>query len=354
MIEAVFFDVDGVLTDGMVYINAEGKESKKISFDDIDAIFELKRSGIKIGFITGEDNHFSEYVKRRFAPDYFISGCKDKLLCFKELREKEGLDKSKVCFAGDSKKDVDLLKYLDYSFVPSNVDNEIKQSAKFVTNAVKGDGVIKEVAGFILRKRMSKDSQFDFKSLLNNRIREHTEVINFLHKDGDLHATLEEVAKVWIESLCSGGKILMCGNGGSAADSQHLATELVSRFLMERKALDAEALTINTSTLTAVGNDYSFDKVFSRQVEAKGKPGDVLLGISTSGNSKNVVEAIKTAKEMNIRTIGMIGSNKGSMIYKMADYCICVPSVSTPRIQESHILIGHILCEIVEKQIFKS
>ncbi len=354
MIEAVFFDVDGVLTDGMVYINSEGKESKKISFDDIDAIFELKRSGIKIGFITGEDNSFSEYVKRRFTPDYFISGCKDKLLCFKELREKEGLDKSKVCFVGDSKKDVDLLKYLDYSFVPSNVDNEIKRSAKFVTNAVKGDRVIKEVAGFILRKRMGKDTQFDFKNLLNNRIREHAEVINFMHKDGDLHSTLEKVAKVWIESLNSGGKILMCGNGGSAADSQHLATELVSRFFMERKALDAEALTINTSTLTAVGNDYSFDKVFSRQVEAKGKPGDVLLGISTSGNSKNVVEAIKIAKEMNIRTVGMIGNNKESMIYRMADYSICVPSASTPRIQEAHILIGHILCEIVEKQIFQN
>lgn len=354
MIDTVLFDIDGVLTNGMVYIDSEGKESKKISFDDIDAIFELKRSGIKIGFITGEDNGFSEYVKKRFEPDYFVSGCKNKLAYFKELAEKEVLDKSKVCFVGDSKKDEELLRYLDYSFVPVDADVEVKKAGKFITNTGKGNGVIKEVAAFILRGRKNEKIRIDAKSLCRERIAEHREIINLLQNDEKLMATIEEVARTWIESLETGGKILMCGNGGSAADSQHLATELVSRFFMERKALDAEALTINTSTLTAVGNDYSFDKVFSRQVEAKGKHGDVLLGISTSGNSKNVVEAIKVAKEMNIRTIGMIGNNKESLIYKMADYCICVPSVSTPRIQEAHILIGHILCEIVEKQIFQN
>jgi len=153
MIDLVFFDIDGVLTDGMVYIDHEGNESKRISFDDIDAIFELKRAGVKIGFITGEENAFSDYVKKRFSPDFFISGCKDKLLCFKKLAEKENFDKSTVCFVGDSKKDVKLLRYLDYSFVPSDVDDEIKETAKFVTNARRGTGVIKEVAKFILEKR---------------------------------------------------------------------------------------------------------------------------------------------------------------------------------------------------------
>jgi len=156
MIDVVFFDIDGVLTDGMVYINHEGNESKKISFDDVDAIFELKRKGVKIGFITGEENKFSEYVKKRFSPDFFISGCKDKLLCFKELAEKENLDKSTVCFVGDSKKDVELLRYLDYSFVPSDVDDEIKETAKSVTNARRGTGVIKEVAKFVLEKRKTQ------------------------------------------------------------------------------------------------------------------------------------------------------------------------------------------------------
>jgi len=156
MIDVVFFDIDGVLTDGMVYIDHEGNESKKISFDDIDAIFELKREGVKIGFITGEANKFSEYIKKRFSPDFFANGCKNKLSYFKDLAEKENLDKSKVCFVGDSKKDVELLRYVDYSFVPSDVDDEIKKSAKFIANAVKGNGVIKEVAKFIFRENKKK------------------------------------------------------------------------------------------------------------------------------------------------------------------------------------------------------
>lgn len=149
----VFFDIDGVLTDGMVYIDHEGHESKRICFDDIDAIFELKRNGIKIGFITGEDNIFCQYVKKRFSPDYFISGCKDKLAYFKELVEREKIDVMKTCFVGDSRKDVPLLQYLEYTFSPFDVDEEIKNFAKFVTNAPKGNGVIKEVAKFILNRK---------------------------------------------------------------------------------------------------------------------------------------------------------------------------------------------------------
>ncbi len=150
MIDILFMDIDGVLTDGMVYIDSQGNESKRISFDDIDAIFALKRTGIRIGFITGEDNSFSEYVKERFSPDYFASGCKDKLSYFKSLEQKEGLDKSRASYVGDSEKDVELLNYLDLSFAPSNVDSEVKRAAKFILSTPKGSGVIKEVAKFIL------------------------------------------------------------------------------------------------------------------------------------------------------------------------------------------------------------
>ncbi len=163
MIEVALFDIDGVLTDGMVYVDSEGKESKRISFDDIDAVFELKRAGVKVGFITGEDNGFTKYVKKRFVPDYFVSGCKDKLGCFKGLEEREGIDKSSTCFVGDSRKDVKLLEYLEYSFVPSDIDNEIKESAKFITKAVRGKGVIKEVAGFILKMRNINNVSKDIK-----------------------------------------------------------------------------------------------------------------------------------------------------------------------------------------------
>ena len=173
-----------------------------------------------------------------------------------------------------------------------------------------------------------------------------------LANDKNLADSFWKAEEVLWKTISGGGKILIFGNGGSAADSQHIATELVSRFLIERKALNAESLTINTSSLTAIGNDYSFDQVFSRQVEAKGAKGDVLIGISTSGNSKNVIEAIKTAKEMGIKTIGLTGINRDSLIGRLSDYCIYVPSSSTPRIQEAHILIGHILCEFIENELF--
>lgn len=186
------------------------------------------------------------------------------------------------------------------------------------------------------------------------RINEHLNVIELLAEDEKLLRTMQEIADEMIKMYKSGGKLLICGNGGSAADSQHIATELVSRFLQERAALDAEALTVNTSSLTAIGNDYNFEKIFARQVEAKGRQGDMLLAISTSGNSNNVIEAIKTARVNGMRTISLIGDNRESTMYKMSEYCICVPSRATPRIQEAHILIGHMLCEIVEKELFPS
>lgn len=146
-------------------------------------------------------------------------------------------------------------------------------------------------------------------------------------------------------------KVLFCGNGGSAADAQHLATELSGRFYLERAPLFAEALHVNTSFLTAVGNDYAFDTVFARAVEAKGREGDALIAISTSGKSKNILKAIATAKEKNMLTIGMTGE-KGGKMEKLCDYLIKIPSKDTPRIQEAHILVGHIICELVEAEIF--
>jgi D-sedoheptulose 7-phosphate isomerase len=154
-----------------------------------------------------------------------------------------------------------------------------------------------------------------------------------------------------VKSLKSGGKVLFCGNGGSAADAQHLAAELSGKFYFDRPPLAAEALHVNTSYLTAVANDYSFDEVFLRLVKANGKKGDVLIGISTSGNSKNVVHALTTAREMGIITIGLTGGTGGDM-KDLCNYLLNVPSCDTPRIQEAHIMIGHIICELVESKMF--
>ena len=162
-----------------------------------------------------------------------------------------------------------------------------------------------------------------------------------------------ECAEMLVSVLSSGGKLLVMGNGGSAADAQHLAAELVGRFLMERRALPAIALTTDTSILTAVGNDYGFDQVFSRQVEALAAPGDMVIGISTSGNSRNVINALGVARNEGCKTVGLLGRDGGE-ITGMVDLSLTVSSTETPRIQEAHQLIIHIICDLVEKQLFGS
>ncbi|MDO8536175.1 MAG: D-sedoheptulose 7-phosphate isomerase [Candidatus Omnitrophota bacterium] len=163
---------------------------------------------------------------------------------------------------------------------------------------------------------------------------------------------IEKAAKAMIGALKDGKKLLIFGNGGSAADSQHIAAELVGRFKMERKALPAIALTTDTSALTAIANDYGYDVVFSRQIEALGVKGDVALGISTSGNSKNVIEALKKARSLGLKTVALSGGSGGGM-KKEADISIIVGSVDTPRVQESQIMIAHIICALIEDGIFK-
>lgn len=169
--------------------------------------------------------------------------------------------------------------------------------------------------------------------------------------DGDFIARIEKAADMIITSLKGGGKIHFCGNGGSAADAQHLAAELSGRFYYDRPPLNAEALHCNSSYLTAVGNDYGYEHIFARLLRGTGHKGDVLIGISTSGNSKNILYAYDVCKELGINIISMTGETGGKM-KEASDLLLNVPSTDTPRIQESHIMIGHIICELVESTIF--
>ncbi len=162
--------------------------------------------------------------------------------------------------------------------------------------------------------------------------------------------TIADIAEVIVESLSNGGKLLLCGNGGSAADAQHIAAEFICRFVRNRQALPAIALTTDTSIITAAGNDFSFDEVFSRQVDALGAPGDVLLAISTSGNSPNVIKAVESAKRNRVTVIGFTGES-GGKLRDMCDICLCVPSTVTARIQEVHITAAHAICSIAEKRL---
>ena len=184
-------------------------------------------------------------------------------------------------------------------------------------------------------------------STINNSINVKKQIL----EDKVLLKTILEVTKEIVDAFKNDRKVFFCGNGGSAADAQHLAAELSGRFYFDRDPLFAEALHVNTSYLTAVANDYSYDEIFSRLVKAKGRKGDILIGISTSGNSKNVIKAIEVANNIGMITVGMTGESGGKM-KNICKYLINVPSNDTPRIQESHIMIGHIICEIVEKELF--
>ena len=175
--------------------------------------------------------------------------------------------------------------------------------------------------------------------------------LELMCSDKILIKTIEVCAEVCISSLKNGGKIIFCGNGGSAAESQHLSAELVSKFNYDRPALASISLTVDTSALTAIGNDYGYIHSFSRQIKALGKPEDVLIGLSTSGRSANVLEAFKVAKEMKIKTIGMLGID-GKDIGAISDFQINIPSNKTPNIQEGHGVVGHLLCSLIEDDFF--
>jgi D-sedoheptulose 7-phosphate isomerase len=173
-----------------------------------------------------------------------------------------------------------------------------------------------------------------------------------LLQDATQVSTIAEVSRVIVEAVRQGKKILLCGNGGSAADAQHIAAEFVGRFAFDRPALPALALSVNTSCVTAIGNDYGFDLVFSRQIEALGQKGDVAIGISTSGNSANVIHAMSTSKRLGLHTVALTGCTGGKLMDEV-DFCLRAPSNDTPRIQECHILMGHIISELVEHTIFR-
>ncbi len=189
------------------------------------------------------------------------------------------------------------------------------------------------------------------KEYIKEQIKKSYEIKQAIYENDDLLNKIEDVAQRCVALYKTDKKTILAGNGGSAADAQHIAAELVGRYGFDRPSIPSLALTTDTSNLTAIGNDYGYEHVFSRQLEGMGQKGDIFIGISTSGNSINIIKAFESAKKKGIITIALTGRDGGIMA-SMADVALIVPSYSTPRIQESHILIGHILCDIIEKETF--
>jgi len=187
---------------------------------------------------------------------------------------------------------------------------------------------------------------------ISGEIGEAAKLFTLIAADRSLVAMIEKAANVCVDALQNGNRIIFAGNGGSAADAQHFAAELVGRFYFDRAALPSMALNSDTSMLTAIGNDYGFEHIFTRQLEANASAGDIFISLSTSGASVNINHAIRYCKDAEIITVGLSGKTGGEMV-KLCDYCITVPSESTPRIQEVHTLIGHSICADIERQLFR-
>lgn len=191
----------------------------------------------------------------------------------------------------------------------------------------------------------------DCTAVIDARLRAHLDTIAAIEKDKTLKAAVQDAVDAIVNCFRSGGRVYFCGNGGSAADAQHLAAEFSGRFYFDRPVLPADALHCNTSYLTAVGNDYGYDRIFARLISGLGQKGDILVGISTSGNSENILQAFEVCREKGVRTIALTGASGGKM-KALSDLLINIPSTDTPRIQEAHITVGHIICELVEQAMF--
>lgn len=348
MIKLVVFDIDGVLTDGSYLIDSVNNEYKKISFKDLDSFTLIKELKIDTLFLTGEKNNISEYFNQKFKPKYFIDGANEKFKMLKEFCTINQYKLEEVCYVGDGKKDLECMKNVKISIAPLNAIQEIKNISTCNLCVKGGEGVVYEVYQ-ILKKEFDviKYEKHHLETKIDEVLEKHCNIIEMIKNNYELISNIEHANHIMQQALKNKHIIYACGNGGSAGDAQHFVAELISKFNYDRMSLGALALTTNSSIMTSIGNDYDFDKIFSRQIEGIGKTGDVLFAITTSGNSNNILFAIDEAKRKKMQII-LLTSTKCNLVSNEDLIVIKIPSNETPRIQEFHIMIIHYLCEKIE------
>lgn len=350
MIKHIIFDIDGIITDGSIIVDVNGNEQKKINLKDIDAIYELYREGYSISAITGENTAIVNYFKDRFPWKYFYKNEKHKSFKLIDIAEKDNILMEEICYVGDGKYDIEPLQMAGLGICPADAIDNVKDASDVILQSNSGQGGLWELITILKQYNDDTTPQNYFLQ----RLTEHNNVFKKMASDQDLLFNVMELSDSIVNTMKLGGQLYLCGNGGSSADAQHIAAEFISRFYKERKGLPAEALSTNTSVITAIGNDYSFERIFVRQLEAKAKPGDVLIGISTSGKSKNVIEALYYAQKSGLTTAILTGNNVNAELNDCCDYIIKIPSNVTPRIQEGHIFVGHTIAEYVESKMMEN
>ena len=356
-IALVLVDVDGVLTDGTVRCSAHGDEEKSLFMRDVDAVFEAQRHGLLVGLVTGEETPWVDFVSGRLAVQLVAKGAKDKLAEVRQLAEAAGIGLDAVCYVGDSDRDAPALAAVGLGLAPHDASAEAKRAAAAVLSSPGGRGAVAEAIRLALlsgRRSATLDPQVvgepatdqgaltAIRDMIGESVAVQQEVARTLAPN------ILQAAQLIARALAEGGKVLIFGNGGSAADAEHMEAELVGRFQRDRAGLPAIALTANSAVVTALANDFGFEEVFARQIEALGKPGDVAVAISTSGRSPNVVAAARRAKTLGLTLLALTGANAPELT-TIVDVAVEVPSSSVARVQEAHRVIIHALCALVER-----
>ena len=360
-IALVLLDVDGVFTDGTVLCSVNGEEEKSLFMRDVDAVFEARRRGVLVGLVTGEETPWVDFIARRLALQLVAKGAKDKLAAVRQLAQAQGVALDAVCYVGDSDRDAPALAAVGLGLAPRDASLEAKRAAAAVLSSPGGRGAVAEAIRLALRSgepaaqlttHIATGPAADDRAAtaIRGMIGESVAVQQAVAQT--LAPNILEAARVVARALGEGGKVLIFGNGGSAADAEHMAAELVGRFERERRGLPAIALSANSSVLTALGNDFGQEEVFARQIEALGKAGDVAVAISTSGRSPNVVAAARRARALGLRVLVLTGGEGGDLRL-LADTCVPVPSSSVARIQEAHRVVIHAICSGVDDVIVR-
>lgn len=347
-IRVLALDIDGVLTDGTGLLTPSESSEPRFDFHDLDAVTEARNSGVTVALVTGEDTDLVDRIAKRFGVGHVIRGAKDKVLGLKTLSSQLGIPLVDFCYVGDSDRDAPAFSLVGLGLAPCNATSKAKAAAHRLLTQAGGAGAVAEAVALLSQLKADREAD----SVLEDGIRRSVAESIVAHQNllNGAVTTLVQVTQAFITAIRTGHKILLFGNGGSAADAQHVAAELVGRFAQDSDPWAAIALTTDSSVLTCVGNDWEYGEIFSRQVRALARPGDVVVGISTSGRSPNVIRGLQAGRDCGALTIGFTGA-KGGPISDSSDLCFCASAQSTPRIQELHLLAWHAVCERVEQTL---
>jgi D-sedoheptulose 7-phosphate isomerase len=351
-IKLIVYDFDGVLTANRVWVQQDGTESVACNRSDGWWIKEVTKLGIEQFILSTETNPVVEARAKKIGLPV-LQGQSDKQAALRKLCDSKSLDLKNVCYIGNDVNDLGCFEITGYRLAPKDSHPTILKLATQVLPAKGGAGIVRHVHDWLMTavKSVRPLEKSQWHSLITGSIEDSLHTKKKLLESSDNLALIGQIAERCIMALKNGKKIMFAGNGGSFADSIHLSAELVSKLAFDRPPLASIALGASNSNLTAIGNDYGYDKVFSREISSVGVSGDVFIAISTSGKSPNILAAVEAAKERDIQVFGFSGQSGG----RLSELCptIKIPSGDTARIQECHIVLGHIICDIIEQSFFK-